>query len=65
MVVKISEAKPLNLKHEWRSVESLLLRFVPKAWGVVLPGLKIDFEEKKGDERLLPLAELSREGRMG
>lgn len=62
MIIKISKAKPLELKPVERSIESLLLRFVLEAWGVIQQDLKIDFEGEKGDEMILSLAELPRGG---
>lgn len=62
IIIKISKAKPLELKPVERSIESLLLRFVLEAWGVIQQDLKIDFEGEKGDEMILSLTELPRGG---
>lgn len=55
-IIKTSKAKPLEVKHVRRSIESLLLRFVPEAWDAIQQDLKIDFEGEKGDEMILLLA---------
>lgn len=55
IIIIISKAKLLEVK-QVRSIESMLLRFVPEAWGVIRQGLKI--EGKKGDEMILSLVEL-------
>lgn len=55
IIIVISKAKLLEVK-QVRSIESMLLRFVPEAWGVIRQGLKI--EGKKGDEMILSLVEL-------
>lgn len=55
ILIIISKAKLLEVK-QVKSIESMLLRFVPEAWGVIRQGLKI--EGKKGDEMILSLVEL-------